>query len=358
MQSRGEFLESERRALLPRLIPPLVHKLNNTLAVFAGACDGLDNGPAERTIRLELDHMGATLRHLARFSSSRASEPELVDLCLAIEGMRRVLAPFAASLGVTIRYALPTAALLRADPFRLEQLLVAFVGEQLLALGGESDGENDRSSTARAEIRISVRDHGRGENARLTFALARRALPVDDAPSAVVRAAAASGELGLRVSLRTMGAATRICFGFACESIAREDPSARHAVEASRALANRSRKLLLIEQDESLSGLIADVLAEAGYTVTTGLELPSLESLVQSSDDIILLDAGADWLEPGSLHAIATHEAVHPRLILLGTARDLRACDAAHVLPKPFRPHELLEAVRQRLAPSATVLAT
>ena len=43
--AEDDFLAEERRELLPRLIPPIVHKLNNSLAVVHGVLEYGSDAP-------------------------------------------------------------------------------------------------------------------------------------------------------------------------------------------------------------------------------------------------------------------------------------------------------------------------
>ena len=115
-----------------------------------------------------------------------------------------------------------------------------------------------------------------------------------------------------------------------------------------------TRHVLVIEDDESFSDLVREVLEMAGYEVTTTTSGFGVPSLVRRLNPCaVLLDLGLPY-RPGTsvmaeLKADPRTRAV-PVVILTGMADALsgdRRAQASKVLSKPVSLEELLDAIEQ-----------
>ncbi|HTF64997.1 MAG TPA: response regulator [Edaphobacter sp.] len=119
-----------------------------------------------------------------------------------------------------------------------------------------------------------------------------------------------------------------------------------------------STKLLLVDDDEALRHVLAAVLAEHGYDVTTAGSVPeALKLIIEESYDVLLSDlhlpGKGDGLTVVSAMRHANPEAV---TILLSAFPEMDAAahaillQADQILVKPMNIPALIEAIEQRLA--------
>ncbi len=120
-------------------------------------------------------------------------------------------------------------------------------------------------------------------------------------------------------------------------------------------------KILIIEDDENIRKLIADVLTFEGYLVFTFSSVEEVGNVISLMEvDLIILDimlpgkSGLDFVED-----IQSKETLNTIPIILLTARssldDIRAgmlLGADDYIPKPFKIEDLLESVKLRLKKS------
>ncbi len=342
-QTTEDFLGEERRSLLPLLIPPLVHRLNNSLTVLHAAGELGSSGSGSEAAEREFRAARSALGHLTILARTHdESGPATFDLGEVLRGVEVLLTPCAEALGVALRCSPPAGTIAsNGDPALLEQLVLVLVADELMVLARE------RLSAARAAppptMRVTVSQSG----SRIAVRLARaRIQGRDDAPTALWRKAADWLEpTGATVYLRSIGEAS--CYRIVFPAAVEEAGEAAHGP-------SRDERLLLAEDDEPLRELIATVLTEAGYRVNTleGVQLVAGE-LAATAADLILLDADVELAQPSLMAELEAVPGLAERLLFLGAPH--AEPRAVPVLPKPFRPHELLAAVRARLdAPAGT----
>lgn len=114
-------------------------------------------------------------------------------------------------------------------------------------------------------------------------------------------------------------------------------------------------KLLLIESDKALREHIAEVLSNAGYEVSTGLQ-GGMKSILAVNPEIVLLGANPPQLDCCDLlsEIKGSPQTQNIRVLILapgGAAERARALDlgADDVLSVPFDAHELLSRVRSQM---------
>jgi CheY-like chemotaxis protein len=113
-----------------------------------------------------------------------------------------------------------------------------------------------------------------------------------------------------------------------------------------------SETVLLLEGDDVVRGLIAQVLHEAGYFVLAAATTDDALCLAEANDAIHLLIA--DLLAPAMgceslLHRLAARHPPLRTICLSVYPPEVLPCTPA-LLTKPFRPVELLRAIRKTLA--------
>ena len=127
--------------------------------------------------------------------------------------------------------------------------------------------------------------------------------------------------------------------------------------------AKTRRQFILVIDDEPLvAGVIADTLMSVGYEVETAKNgREALEKIAACSYDLILSDLRMPKMDGAALYWALQlrHGAAMPRMIYVtGQAHSLDyagflAASRVPVLPKPFSPDDLRQAVRQALASSS-----
>ena len=339
-------MERERQALLPRLIPPLVHKLNNSLAVLGGAT-GFVDGQSADVFKRELERVGTTFRHLTLFAKDHQEHNDFFDLGSAVEAVESLVKPLASSIGVDMQFVTPSSpTALRSNPYRLAQLLVALVADEITSVGADHESEFLDPTCVKPQpfVRVAVRQTA----SRLAFTIVRptRRSGPPQAPTVLEIAVASAREFALSVSTRTMGGATCIRLVFTTEALA-VDPFP--AVAPSVANARTNQSLLLIEGDPPLLELMTSILEEAGYAVDALTSTPNTQALLDSKADLILLDANLEQRAAHVFTELQNDDRVRERLLVLGELGNQSGLNGVGVLDKPFRPHELLAAVRARL---------
>ena len=319
-------------------MPPLVHRLNNLLAVIGGHCDvWASRDPVHRVEapdRVDQVRAGAVEagRNLAALSSlsKETTDDELTEAPLepALTAVRDLALPLANERGVALR-----AELLGGDgvvpcgPNAFERAVL------LAALGAVSElGRQPRSPEDRPLVRL--RAAVGPDRIALTLSLAAAGLErvVDQ-----VRADAAQ----LR-ALSTGAVRERRRAGVWCLRVVLRG-RVRLAAAGAVAASGRAR-VLLVERDQLLADLMASVLREEEFVVTVAEDMQSATEAA-SRASILLLDHGLAARFPDETAALT---ATVPRTLFLGGAvRDSTRREA--VLSKPFRPDALIRAITELL---------
>lgn len=338
MQGREPFLQDQRGKLFLKLIPPLVHRMNNSLAVLNGAAESLERSSGSLPVRAELDRIGETLRSISYFAKSHLSIEEFFQLDSIVHTVELLLIPLATTSGVDLECRTEGGVgVVSGDCRRIEQLLIALVASEVNAVALENQAalQDPTNIDPQPRMRLTLRTTPN----RATFTLVRPvSLTIGAENSAMVQVAADHAEeLGMELLARTMGGATALRFRFKSLPPFEEEPPAQ-ADGAS---------VLLVERDSSLSDLMSLVLADAGYKVEA---LPALESVEDLAGrfDLILFDTDHEREHPGVLDDLLQFDSNNGGVLLLGTTDDALAGEP-HMLIKPFRPQELLAAVEEML---------
>jgi len=246
--------DEERRAqVLLRILAPLVHRLNNSLAVVQGVHElGAGARDPERELaRRELAVMAQVLARLASLARTSAPRPRPVALGEILRTHELLLAPLAASLGVALE--------LRAEgegtgavevDARLERLLLA-TSTAFLACG---------AGAPRARLRLVARATTRG----LGLSLGTTGCADSSADLAALRALAR--ELGGRQSVRRSRGAQVVRLTLAAGARAHATPSGVNA--------RCARRVLLLHAADVERELVSALLRENGWNVSASAVEP------------------------------------------------------------------------------------
>jgi hypothetical protein len=344
-----------RLASLARLIPALVHRANNSLAIMRGACD-LVRSPShaehlERAAR-ETDLLAQLLARLSLCAKTHPPVYGLFDVGAMTTGVGEFLAVLLEKGVVEWKVPREGGAPLLAlgDSLRLEQLLIWLAAE-----AAQSPREGSRKGPGRIRLSL-VRAGVDGDQIRLTLLFqgaSRDLMPWSDEALEACREFAASRGMRLDLASRFGGlsiARFRLP-AHASSPVPAPAPVAGRG-EGRAGVGERPRRILLLEEDELQRDLIRDVLVESGYEV----HIPGgvdLEASLPEEFDLLLFDADAERKQPGLLDRLLTVLGGLPpsRVAVLG---DLGARSGGPApmpcIAKPFRPGELLELVAKGLA--------
>ncbi len=155
-QITEDFLGEERRSLLPLLVPPLVHRLNNSLAVIHAAGDLSSSGLGSDVAELEFRAARSALGHLTILARTHEPGPATFDLGEVLRGVECLLTPCAEALGVALRCSPPAGTIaVDGDPALLEQLVLVVVADVLRVLARERLGAGRAAQPPTMRLSVS-----------------------------------------------------------------------------------------------------------------------------------------------------------------------------------------------------------
>ncbi len=320
-----EAYRNARHALLAALIPPLVHKLNNQLAVISGHCDvwARDRPGGAGSFAHQVDATRRETRNvsdlvvaLSTYAKDLPPRETTVDLAGVARRAAALIEPIASEHGVDLRLAARgVAPVVESDAGRLHQALVT-LGAGVAIASGPKGG---RADPLRARIAVSA---GGGRAVLALVFAGVLDLPFDAVDPPFVRR-----RLGTRATI----------YRLALPSHAGVDEP-----EPVQVRGDDPRRLLLLEPESLLAELVGSVLGESGYRVDVVATVgEAKERLAQGASDLVLFDHDAEAGLPGSLETLLSL-----RVPLAVLADDSVAVpDTVRVLRKPFRPQELVEFV-------------
>ncbi|MBX3186533.1 MAG: response regulator [Labilithrix sp.] len=123
----------------------------------------------------------------------------------------------------------------------------------------------------------------------------------------------------------------------------------RRSVRLKRADAERTRKVLIVDDDESIRESLCEAFEEEGYeaaTASNGRE--ALERLAdgQSRPDVVILDLVLPVMDGGRVYRAMQTDPVLARIpVIISTSNPTRAPTGVVVIPKPLKLDRLLDAV-------------
>lgn len=358
---------------LGRLAGHVAHDFNQVLAVVQGYADLLRGRAAGERDREDLgriaeaaEHGAALARQLVSFSRRDEGEPEIVDV-----------AEFVRSIGALVSRTIPPGVTVTADaagalpacvdPTKLRQVLMNLVDNAVEALEGSGSVRlgarlvdlpgSDPALAAGPYVELSVADDGRGMEPHVAARALEPAFTTKARGTglglAIVHGAVETA--GGRVSLASRpGNGTTVTVHLP----AVRPPSAPVAPPAAPPAAppreGRRGRILLVDDDAAVLGLIRRVLAANGYVVHACDE-PSraLEVARREPIDLLLTDQAMPGGSGVELAArIGELRPGTPAIVMSGYASDAAASRPGDVgwLSKPFGADALLGSVRAALA--------
>ncbi|HXT21128.1 MAG TPA: response regulator, partial [Thermoanaerobaculia bacterium] len=365
--------EVQKMEALGRLASGVAHDLNNLLTVIQGYCALLEKVvPEGGEARRFLDEVTAagqrasSLTHqLLAFSRRQVLQPRLVDMNEEIARLARLLRP---TLGEDVRLELELQAELprvRIDPAQLEQVIVnlavnardAMPGGGRLTLGtsevpAPGPLAADDPQAGAPWVRLQARDTGVGMSADVLahlfepfFTTKERGKGTGLGLASVYGAVRQSGG-DIRVqSVPGTGTTFEVLLPPALDDAPLTDTGSHPAM--ARPAPRGGERVLVVEDDTAVRGLVAAVLRGAGYAVDEAADGEAALALAGARDgafdlllcDVVLPDGGGDevsrrvaGLHPGVRTLFMSGHA--PRAI----ARQGRLRPGSRFIAKPFTP--------------------
>lgn len=333
-----------RNAVLAALVAPLIHRVNNSLAVIQGTFEtGAERLDAGRLLRGrdESQRVGRLVGSLSSFAKDhdfervRSGSIEILAFAQRVEDLVR---PYLEQGHVDFeRRTILTAGTLEGVEVLLLQALSVVMAEAArpIRLGSYTPGQlrpGLRLSLAVEKQRFTMRVVSSGP---LPEGLIQG--PLRD----FVRSIADQHEARLQACSGRDGRASGFSIVFPAERVAN--------LAFAAPTEFRKHRVLLIEPATELGQLVRVVLEDSDLRVSVASTATAAREALTSNYDLLLFDAELEESEPGQLDALIV-ESANQRRGLLGSASTTLARGLPR-LPKPFRPHELRAFVDVLLAP-------
>ncbi|HEX6859589.1 MAG TPA: ATP-binding protein [Caulobacteraceae bacterium] len=368
--------QSQKMEAIGQLTGGVAHDFNNLLMVASSGLDLMERteDPKRRemlknSIRQAVDRGSSLTRQLLAFSRPTAQKAQVVDLAAQIEGMR-VLLDRSLREDVTIEINLPPDLWpVEIDPHQFEVALLnmAVNARDAMPNGGKITiaASNDPGMADGAlegdYVHLCVIDTGKGMPPEMVgrvfepfFTTKERGQGTGLGLSQVYGFARASGG-EIRIASE-VGEGTTISIYLPRQ----EKPlSSLTAEEPAQAIVPRGRgRVLLVEDDEAVAGLVEDMLGELGYEPTrVSNAADALAKLKDGKFDLVF----SDMVMPGEIDGlglareIARRKPALPVVLTTGFSEAAAAAqqDGIRVLVKPYRIEQLaaeLDAARREKA--------
>jgi signal transduction histidine kinase/CheY-like chemotaxis protein len=376
---QSKLLQTEKMAAIGQLVSGIAHELNNPLTGILGYAQLLlgrglgraQQGEAQK-IYEEAERASRIVKNLLLFARETQPERLPVDLNEVVE---RALALRSYELKVediaVVRELDPGLPQTRADPIQLQQVVLnLLVNAEQAILEGRGHG-TIRVRTARrgaTRLALEVSDDGCGIDARI-------ASRIFD-PFFTTKPPGVGTGLGLSIVYGivqqhggeiTVESAPGRGAAFTVElpmvEAAREAFSERAAAPlAPVAVVERSRRILVVEDEPTVAQLIAEVLGGEGHRVDAVLDSQEgLSRLAREKYDLVICDLRMPRLDGQAFHRalVESGSGLDERLLFVTgdtlAPRTRAFLDRSGVpcLPKPFLVEELKLAVNRVLEPGA-----
>ncbi len=352
----GERLES-----LGRLAGGVAHDFNNLLTAIGGAAGLLeesvdaDDVPLVHAILESTERAADLTRQLLVFGRRQPTASGSVDLALVTQNTCGLLGRLLGEQ-VTLRVRADGPAWVRGEPSQVQRLLtnLAVNARDAMPDGGTLDFEVD---VAGEEVVLRVVDTGVG--------IPAEALPRIFEPFFTTKADGLGTGLGLAVChgvVEQLGGRIEVESeaGSGTTFTARLPRGPQPAPERDGAVGRAGPvgrgRVLVVEDDDAVAGLLVRILRRGGYTVeraSTGRE--AVEQLALGAPDALLCDVVLPELS--GVEVVRRARALYPTLpmmLMTGYAPDGLDADVRSVplLSKPFLPADLLDLVARTLQES------
>ncbi|NNU80614.1 sensor histidine kinase [Halovulum dunhuangense] len=165
--------QASKLAAIGQMSAAVSHELNQPLAAMrtylAGARLLLQRKRVDEALtsfhRIDdlIERMGAITRQMKSYARKGADSLTLVDLRDAVDGSLSMMAPQLGHTRVELRKTMPNVpVMVRADPVRLDQIIVNLLRNALDAVSEEPDPMIDILLVQGQQVSLSVRDNGHG----------------------------------------------------------------------------------------------------------------------------------------------------------------------------------------------------
>jgi signal transduction histidine kinase/CheY-like chemotaxis protein len=388
LREREERLrEAQKLEALGRLTAGIAHHFNNLLTAVLGHAEmAFSHARADDRSRrhaLEItkaaERAASLVQQLLAFGRRQMREPRVVDLNRLVQRLERLLG---ALLGETVDLSVrlePGLASARADPARLEQvvMILAINAKEAMLESGRLEVETagvvlDEAQAARipeaqpgAYVLLSIRDTGPGMDAEAVAHAFEPFFTTKGPSHAGLGLSTVYGivrQTGGAVALEsTPGAGTTVriylprAHAAAAPVAATEGPVAAPATAAPPGAREPGPKVLLVEDDPDMREAVEFFLAEEGYGVESAANgREALERLrAGRRPAVILLDLIMPVLDGAGFRAEQARDPDLARIpvVLLTAARDpvdrTAALGVEGYLAKPVEPARLRATVRR-----------
>ena len=322
----NERLQRAREELLTVLIPPLVHRLNNSLGVMVGVQETAGVHGVQLALE-ECDRASSLLTDLSNFSRTHKEKKEHGDAVAILRSAGSLVRPLANVEQVELEVVEPGRVVpLHASMRELSQLVTVLMAAEVEFRG--------RREGPRAHIRLELRVLGDG----VALLLTAPRQPESERLRLLWEAALEWAALqGLRAERHALGDRRVFELVLAERSLVSET-SSRLEPSASRA------RVLLLDDEPEDAELTRSVLEDAGHTVLDRQRVGADCGRWRSERvDLVVVSSSFAEGEPELFRALAEHPDFDGRRLLLGPISGERRRFA--MLDRNVRPDAFLEAV-------------
>jgi len=384
-QAQAQLAQSQKMEAIGQLAGGIAHDFNNLLTVIGGRSSLLlmrlaPDDPARKDIDLiqtTAQRAAGLTRQLLAFSRKQVLEPKPINLKTLVAGVTPILTRLIGEHIEIVIVAADGAAQVMADPGQMEQVIVNLVVNARDAMpdGGTLTIEtsdrvvpeggvraHDRPVPTGAYVTLSIRDTGSGMDAA-TLARIFEPFFTTKEPGR-----------GTGLGLSTVHGIVHQSGGYlAVESVVGRGtaftiylPRLLDPINVSGAgqvlvpdLVGGSETVLLVEDDEELRRLTAEILQASGYTVLEAGDPLEALTLCDRRDgkliDLLLTDMVMPAMRGPELAATLSETRPGLKVLFMSGYADESVTSpqgepGRAFLQKPFTPHELTRAVREALA--------
>jgi PAS domain S-box-containing protein len=376
-EAEEHLRQAQKIEAIGQLTGGVAHDFNNLLQVVSGGVSLLElGGQDDERRRVILEGMrqaaerGASLtRQLLSFSRRQALRSEPVDLQRQIEGMRELLERTLRGGGrVRSRFAADLWPAM-ADPVELELAMLnlcanardAMPADGTIIISADNEPGLDRDGLQGDFVRLAVTDTGAG----MPEEVQARAFE----PFFTTKGVGEGSGLGLP---QVYGFARQSGGSVAIESIpgrgttvtllmprAQAAPAAipRHLLDFRRAAPASAGEMLLVEDDDEVAALVAEMARGLGYSVTRAASAEAALGALANGRRIDIVFS--DVMMPGGMNGIELARELRrrrpdlPILLTSGYAaglQDQAEADGVEILQKPYRMKDFIQALERVLS--------
>jgi len=383
-EAQQQTAQSQKMEAIGQLTAGLAHDFNNILQIIDGSLERIDSRRDQPAVldrflnaaRTAAQRGASLTRQLLAFARRSRLEPKAVEVGALVNGFAELL-DSTIGPGCTLQFNLQRRLpLVKADPVVLETALLNLLINARDAMGGEG------------EITVAVKKVRVEDGARAGLAAGDYVSieVIDDGPGMPpeVRARATEPFFTTKPTGKGTGLGLAMAHGFASQSggVLEIDSEAGQgatvrillpAVDSnadvqSEASAFQPRpvnltaapRILLVEDEEQIAAMSADVLGEIGYRVTVAHNAErALEIFSGALEDGPFDLVFSDVVMPGEMNGVALAQEIRrlspetPILMTTGyndqMALEGPQAEAMDVLGKPYKPADLIERVQAAL---------